>query len=215
MANYLTDSELKQLLDTAKALSDPLAQRDYHWMAALVISGCRIEEFSLITVGDVYQSFKTKYLFIPKERRKGRKRDHMVLITDALRTHLKALVMMAEDGADDAPLITGYDGKHLSVRAYQKRTEYWSKQAELPFIVSPHWFRHTRGYQIFKNSDSKRPLQIIQAALGHRNLNTTAIYAKPNREEIEAALQATDRKPGRKNIRSLRQEFEERTTEYE
>lgn len=214
MANYLTDGELKQLLDTPKALSDSIAQRDYHWMSALVLTGCRIEEFSYITIGDVMSALQTKYLFIPKERRKGRKKDHSIFITEALKKHLKALVMMAEDTDNDAPLIPNKQGGHLCVRAYQKRVIYWAKEAGLPYRVTPHWFRHTRGYQIFKNSGSKRPLQIIQEVLGHQNINTTTIYSRPTRDEVALALQETDKQGSvRKNMTQLRREFNERTSQ--
>ena len=209
MNRYLTQNELNQLLGAAKKVNCPLAQRDYHVMAALAKSGCRIQEFSLLTVGDVYQSFKTGYLFIPKEHRKGKRTDHSVFVTDILKKHLTALLMMTDADGADSPLVPGRNGGHFSVRSYQDRIKQWASAAGLSPKISPHWLRHTRAMDILKNSSSQEPLRTIKRALGHTNINTTMEYLKMDREEFETTLNDTDGIVGRrKNMKRLRQQYE-------
>lgn len=212
MKRHLTQDELKLLLNEPKKDSDPLAQRDHHVIGALSKSGLRIQEFSLITLPDVYEALKTNYLFIPKENRKGRegkKRDHSVYVTEPLRKHLLALVMMNEGDDPHAPLVPGRNGDPLSVRSYQARLKYWAIKAGLSKNFSPHWLRHTRAMDILKNSSSKEPLRIIQTALGHTNINTTMVYLKMDQEELETTLNDTDGAASkRKNMAKLRSRFE-------
>jgi len=59
---YLTELEQSRLLSGASRVNDPLAQRDFHWMAALILTGMRIQEFSRLTVGQVQQSLATGWL---------------------------------------------------------------------------------------------------------------------------------------------------------
>ncbi|MTD32434.1 tyrosine-type recombinase/integrase [Paludibacterium denitrificans] len=129
MERYLTPNEQQQLLNAAYRVNDPLAQRDYHIMAALLHSGCRITEFSLITLGDTFDALKTGYLFIPRENRKGGKRDHKVFVTKALRLHLVALINLNGSQLSSDPLVPGRFGQPLTVRNYQQRIRYWAKEA--------------------------------------------------------------------------------------
>ena len=48
---------------------------------------------------------------------------------------------------------------------------------------------------IIRNSTAREPLRIVKAALGHRNINTTAIYTEASREEVAAALDEIDTSP--------------------
>ena len=91
----------------------------------------------------------------------------------------------------------GRFGQALTVRAVQLRVEHWAQEAGLGFKASPHWLRHSRAMDILRTSTAKNPLQIVQSVLAHASLNSTAIYAGPSREEIEATLEALDGKAGR------------------
>lgn len=211
MERYLTPVELQQLLNAAKRINDPLAQRDYHIMATLALSGMRIGEFSLVTLGDVWEALKTHYLFIPREHRKGGKRDHKVYVTHALRLHLFALASSNHSQDASSPLVPGRFGGPMTVRSFQQRISYWTAEAGLPLNVTPHWFRHTRAMNIMRNSESSDPRGIAQAALGHASINSTAIYTKPAREDVEQALDHIDGSKGRRvTLNQLRREFDRR-----
>ncbi|WP_024303344.1 tyrosine-type recombinase/integrase [Pseudogulbenkiania sp. MAI-1] len=211
MERYLTPTELQQLLSAAHRVNDPLAQRDYHVMAALSLSGCRIGEFSLITLGDAWDALKTDYLFLPRENRKGGKHDHKVFMTRALRLHLVALCNMNDSQLASDPLVPGRFGAPMTVRSYQQRIAYWAQEAGLTMKVTPHFFRHTRAMNIMRSSEARDPRGIVQNALGHKSIASTGIYTQPSREDLENTLSAIDGHGGRRpSMGSLRKAYARR-----
>ncbi|MEN6629292.1 MAG: tyrosine-type recombinase/integrase [Sulfuricella sp.] len=202
MNRYLTEDEQRLLLSTVKQFADVYATRDFAWMRLLINSGLRIGEFSKVTVGDGIQALKTGYLFIPKNRRKGKpesRRDHSVLVTQPVREALLDLLGL-RDGAelDEALVISRKSGSRgwagLSVRAFEQRTAYWAKLAQLPAGVSPHWFRHTRAMNIMHNTTSKDPRGVVQATLGQASISSTSVYTGITKEDLESALHEVDGK---------------------
>ena len=208
MNHYLTDIEQAKLLATIKQYADEKAQRDYHICSALIHSGMRIGEFLRITVSDVIEALESGYLYIPAENRKGGKRDHSVYLTKGLRLDLIQLLELRGSYEPEHYLIAGrIDQEPMSARNMQLRVKDWAAQAGLGHLkVTPHFFRHTHAMNIIRNSTAREPLRIVKAALGHRNINTTAIYTEASREEVAAALDEIDTSPrGRITRARLRQ----------
>lgn len=200
---YLTELEQSRLLLGVSKVADPLAQRDYHWIAALILTGMRVQEFSRLTVPMVQQALAGGWLVSPKEHCKGGKRGNEYLVTARLRTHLEALVKLSHElGAGcvvpeaGQPLVWGRDvagiAGPLSVRSYEARLKHWAVHAQLDARISPHWLRHTRGMNIMRRSRGSNPLKVAQIALGHRSLKSTGIYLDMSREEYERELQLVD-----------------------
>lgn len=222
LRRYLTEPQQQALLKAAAHPSDVLARRDAAWISALLHSGLRIKEFSLITLGDAISALQSKYLFIPKERRKGGKKDHRVFITVPLAAALRSLIVIryeitGEETSDiDAPLVLSRNhasGKPMSVRSYELRFKLWATAAGLPEDASPHWLRHSRAINIMKNSKSDDPRGVAQAALGHASIASTGIYTQVLREDVEKALSQTDAEEGRGrgkrvSLASLRKSFD-------
>lgn len=209
MKRYLPESEQARLLKAAQGSSDPLAQRDYHWMAALLLTGMRIGEFSRLTVPQVQQGLRVGWLVSRPSQCKGG-RGNEYLVTEQLRVHLVALVrfaallgngeVSAAGAAGERPLVPGRDGLHMTPRAYQLRMKLWAKEAGLDPRLSPHWCRHSRGMNIIRRSRAETPghaLQVAQAALGHVSLKSTGVYLQLSREELAELLQAVDAAGGR------------------
>ncbi len=199
---YLTELEQSRLLSGASRVNDPLAQRDFHWMAALILTGMRIQEFSRLTVPMVQRALQTGWLVCPKGHCKGQ-RANEYLVTARLRQHLAALVALSNAlGAGlpvpegGQPLVWGRDvagrAARLSVRSYEARLKVWTQAAGLDPRISPHWLRHTRGMNIMRRSRGDNPLKVAQIALNHRNLGSTGIYLQMSREEYERELQLVD-----------------------
>lgn len=198
MKRYFPEDEQTRLLGAAKACAHPLAQRDYHWMAALILTGMRIYEFSRLTVPQVALSLRTGWLVSrPEDCKGGRGNEYSV--TNRLRVHLQALLDFAEqahkgDGMPE-PLVPGRFGGFLTPRSYELRMKQWVKAAGLDERGSPHWMRHTRGMNIIRRTRAKNPamaLKVTQAALGHASLKSTGVYLTLSREELAAELQAVD-----------------------
>lgn len=206
---YLTEEEQRRLLAAARSCADPLAQRDYHWMAALLLTGMRIKEFSRLTVPQVRQALHTGWLVSRKEDCKG-KRGNEYLVTAPLRAHLEALLKLdlgyAVPVADATPLVWGRDHDAMSVRSYQARMKHWAQVAGLDSRLSPHWCRHSRGMNIIRRSRAANPLKVAQLALGHASIASTGIYTQMSREEYEAELHQVD--AGRLSKRQARRAAE-------
>lgn len=209
MKRYLPEAEQARLLKAAKGSSDPLAQRDFHWLSTLVLTGMRIGEFSRLTVPQVQQALRVGWLVSRPEHCKGG-RGNEYLVTEQLRLHLQALVryasllgsgeVSAAGAADGLPLVPGRGGEPLSVRSYQQRVKLWAKEAGLDPRMSPHWMRHTRGMNIIRRTratDPGRALLVAKEALGHASLKSTGVYLELSREELTAQLQAVDAAGGR------------------
>lgn len=198
---YLTESEQQRLLAGASRLKDPLAQRDYHWMAALMLTGMRIQEWSLLTVPLVERALACGWLVNSREKCKGKRRSNEYMVTAPLRNHLQALVALSQQlgaglevPAAGQPLVWGrdVDGKAgpLSVRSYEARLKHWVRVAGLDERVSPHWLRHTLGMNVIRRSRGNNPLKVAQLALNHSSLRSTGIYTQMSREEFEQEMQA-------------------------
>ncbi|MBV7454321.1 site-specific integrase [Acidovorax sp. sif1233] len=200
---YLTELEQSRLMLGVSKVNDPLAQRDYHWIGALILTGMRIQEFSRLTVPMVQQALALGWLVSPKEYCKGGRRCNEYLVTARLRTHLEALVKLSNElgagcvvPAEGQPLVWGRDvagiAGALSVRSYEARLKQWAVHAQLDARISPHWLRHTRGMNIMRRSRGNNPLKVAQIALNHSSLKSTGIYLDMSREEFERELQLVD-----------------------
>lgn len=204
MVKYLTEPQQRELLRAARAQSCPLAQRDYHWMAVLVLTGMRITEFSRLTTARVERALATGWLISPKEDCKGKRRANSYFVTAQLKVHLGVLLGMSRHDAvtlgefceGEQPLIWGrvVDGKagHLSVRSYEARMKLHLAAAGLDTTLSPHALRHSRGMNILKNHRGTDAVKVAQVALNHESIRSTGIYLHMNREEYAKAIQLVD-----------------------
>lgn len=204
MKKYLTETEQRQLLAAAKRTADPLAQRDYHWMNALILTGMRIQEWSLLTAAQVRRALQDGWLVSLKQACKGKRHANDYLVTHPLRQHLQALLDLSDELAQHLeveegamqPLVWGRDvagrAGAMSVRSYQARMKVWAEAAGLDRRVSPHWLRHTRGMNIMRRSRGKDALRVAKLALNHSSIRSTGIYTAMCREEYEQAIRMVD-----------------------
>ena len=139
-----------------------------------------------VTVGEAKAAIITRYLCERddiEKRGNGGKTFMVSAAIECLKGLLKVRREMGYPESDDQPLVMGKKKDGLSVRQMQDRFKYWAQQVGLS--GSPHWMRHTLGKRIMKNSTAKDPIGVVQGALRHKSRNTTAIYAMPDKEDIE------------------------------
>ncbi len=203
MLKYLNEPQQRELLRAARTQACELAQRDYHWMAALMLLGMRIQEFSKLTKPTVQKALASGWLFSEKNHCKGKRRVNEYVITAQLRVHLLALLRIS-DAEDlqtqnpdaDQPLIWGRDTNGmagpLSVRSYEARMKIWIVAAGLPEHFSPHSLRHTRGMNIMRNHRGNNAILVVRQALNHTNLRSTTVYTQLSRDEVAESLQLID-----------------------
>lgn len=217
ISKYLTEEEQRRLLGKAGQSAAVLARRDHAWIGLLRDTGLRITEFRLIDVGDVRAALMAGRLFIPREHRKGGRRDHSLLVTDPVRENLRKLLQICAEmnGVDEAqlednePLVISRVNCRMTVRSFQRRIKQWCQAAGISAAATPHWLRHTRAMNIMRRSTSNDPRGIVQVALGHADIRSTGIYTRPSREEVDHQLQLVD--GGRRARKSaLRVQYEAR-----
>jgi site-specific recombinase XerD len=76
-------------------------------------------------------------------------------------------------------------GTPLTTRSVETIVSFYARIAGLE-DVSPHVLRHTFGKQAL---DSGADLVTVSNLLGHRRLETTAIYTQPSEQDKEMAVQ--------------------------
>lgn len=193
LERYLTEEEEKILFKKVNSLKDVYARRDAAWMMLLRQTGIRVGTMAKLTVGDAKQTIRTKKLVLSDEICKGQKGYSVHANTkaiEALKTLLKISKEMGVSNANFQPLVVSRKHEALSVRSYQSRMQHWRDLAGLTVVVTPHWFRHTVGQRIVERSTAKNPLQVAQLALGHSDIKNTAIYTRPNREQMADDMEA-------------------------
>lgn len=191
---YLTRSEVAKLLGTIRRRRGSIARRDAAMIRVALFSGFRIGSVRGLTVGDARNGIRTGQLRARAEHAK-RGRAYDVPVSSGLRKALKeALAVRRAMGFhmddDAAPLFASREGTPLSVRAMQHQFKTWRVAAGLPQPASFHWLRHTAAKRVLAATESRDPLGVVQAALGHGNRKSTAIYTLPDREEMTDAMEA-------------------------
>lgn len=204
---YFTEAEQTQLLRAVQRVNSREARRDAAWIALLRDSGMRIGELAKMQPAAARLALERGWLFIPKAHRKGKRRDHNILVTDSIRKDLQQLLAVrpefSRDDAPDAPLIYSRRLTAMSIRGFQDRFAFWASEAGIK--GSPHWMRHTRAMNIMRRSTSNDPRGIVQAALGHDDISSSGIYTQMSKEDLVRELQAVDvpRRARRRDMRAL------------
>ncbi|MFW6341006.1 MAG: tyrosine-type recombinase/integrase [Wenzhouxiangella sp.] len=188
---YLTQAEERQLFRHIKQFGAVYARRDLAWMRLARNTGLRVGTMAGLTVMDARQALASGYLHIRSEIAK-RKQAHTVHLNKAAGRALRDLLAirreMGQAESDEAALIVSRNHRALSVRSFQARMNLWVKGAGLPVAATPHWFRHTLAMRLMRNSTAQDPRGVVQGVLGHRDINSTAVYTRPSREDLSLAL---------------------------
>jgi site-specific recombinase XerD len=190
---YLTEKEEAQLFQTVRKFGSVLARRDYAWMMLARQTGLRVSPLSQLTLEDAKEALLDGHLQVRAETNKGEK-PYAVYLNRTARKMLGRLIRIRREmGAPempDSPLIMSRNHHRMSVRGLQNSMAVWVKEARLKVKATPHWLRHTFAKRLVERSTARNPLVIVQHALGHSDINSTAIYTFPDRCELEAAMEA-------------------------
>jgi len=165
LPRYLHDNDVELFLASVTSV------RDQAIFMLMLRCGLRVQEVVNLTL-DVIDYRRSQILV---QAGKGAK-DRMVYISNdaavALAAYLRKRpvtrerqIFLAEKGK--------YKGNPISVRAVQKRVEYYAKNSGVP--VTCHRLRHTMATQLL-NADAD--IVSIQQLLGHTKIKTTQRYSK-------------------------------------
>lgn len=172
LPRYLTDNEVERFF---KFVTN---KRDLAIFMLMLRCGLRVNEIANLSLDCI--DYRRSRIIIRKG--KGAK-DRIVFVSNdaasALAIYLKQRpiteehqIFLAEKGR--------WRDKPISVRAIQKRVEYYARISEIP--VTCHRFRHTMATQLL-NADAD--LVSIQEILGHAKIKTTQRYSKISNLKVQ------------------------------
>jgi len=81
------------------------------------------------------------------------------------------------------------EGRHLGTNTVWQACKQAMRDAGLKKNISTHTFRHSFATHLLEHGVDLRTIQIL---LGHRNLNTTAVYMHVSRKQIESTPSPLD-----------------------
>jgi site-specific recombinase XerC len=88
-------------------------------------------------------------------------------------------------GMEPGPVFRSWFGNRISQRHAQRRFQIWLSRAGIVGNFRAHSLRHGFAMRMYSRTND---LALVQAALGHRSLLSTTIYARPNADRVRAAI---------------------------
>jgi integrase/recombinase XerD len=172
----LRPDEVAALLAALAADTTVAGGRDRALFSFLLGTGARLGSALALEVGDVDLAAGTATL---REFKGGG------TMQVFLRPELVELLGRAVAGRRSGPVLAGRDGGHLCPRHVQRRFTEWLAKAGVRGRYSPHSCLHAFAMTLYsKTSD----ILLVQAALGHRAISSTLIYARASAERVRAAV---------------------------
>jgi site-specific recombinase XerD len=172
----LRPDEAAALLAVFAADETVAGKRDRALFSFLLRTGARLGSALALEVGDVDLTAGTATL---RELKGGGS------MTVYLRPDLVELLAAAVAGRRSGPIFAGRDGGHLSPRHVQRRFEGWLAKAGIRTRYSPHSCRHSFAVGLYERTGD---VLVTQAALGHRAISSTMVYARASAERVRAAV---------------------------
>ena len=179
----LSPEEVERLLEAAPGLK---------YKAALSVAygaGLRVSEVAALKVEDI----DSERMLIRVDQGKGRK-DRYVMLSPTLLAVLRAWWREAKAGGKMLPhgwLFPGQDPVNpLSARQLNRACHAAAEAAGITKRVSPHTLRHSFATHLLENRED---IRVIQVLLGHKKLETTALYAQVATRTLREVTSPLDR----------------------
>lgn len=169
----LSDTERRKVLREAERRGP----RDYALFCTLFTCAVRVREAAALDVDDVFVSDRSGVLHV--RYGKGGETRQVPIPADGRAALRPWLAQRRERHGDLGPLFVSRTGGRLSVRRMQGLAADVGAACGVP--VTPHVLRHTFA-RVFL--DSGGDLASLQEVLGHRNLASTQVYTRPNRDRL-------------------------------
>ncbi len=151
--------------------------RDHALFHLLLAAGIRIGSALALDIEDVDLDRGELAL----RRTKGDHPDRVYLNAE-IREHLRRHIGERRSGA----LFLGTTGERIGARHAHRRFAEWLAKAGITRSASPHPLRHTFASNLLRITGD---IAIVQAALRHRSITSTLVYAKVDEARVRAAVE--------------------------
>ncbi len=177
----LNANEVYRLRRAVNAGRNP---RDIAIMEVMLCAGLRVSEVCALAVGDVSIS-ERKGKVVVRSGKGDRYRE--IPLNSVSREALREYLVMRPN-AEKNHFFLGARGA-LTPSGVWRILQKYCRQSGIE--ASPHVLRHTFATRLLR--DNHADLVVVKDLLGHRNLETTAIYTKPTLEDLESAVEGNCR----------------------
>jgi len=169
----------QEQLALLRAVRKARSKRDLAIIQTLLGTGLRISELAALRVSDVEISDRKGCLHVREG--KGSKARDIPLDNKTRQTLSNYLDRRQEDGSEQ--LFLGQRGP-LSKAGINYLVTKYAYQARLEDCTS-HTLRHTFAKNLV---DANTPLDQVATLLGHESLDTTKVYTRPSKRDLEQAV---------------------------
>ncbi|NPA74964.1 MAG: tyrosine-type recombinase/integrase [Euryarchaeota archaeon] len=170
MPKYLTEEEVRKLLDAAK--ENP---RDYAILSLLAYSGLRVSELCNLKFEDVELGERVVYV----RSGKGDK-DRIVVISDPAAEAIENYLLSRTDSLEY--LFSSQKSEHITRVQVFRIVKKYAELAGIKKNVTPHVLRHTLATTMLRRGVD---IRFIQQFLGHSSVATTQIYTHVDDEALK------------------------------
>lgn len=184
----LDDTALKMMFEAPK--KNRIGIRNIAIMVLLYETAMRVGEITNLRIQDLHLNVKEPHCFV---HGKGDK-ERIVGLSSLAVGHIRnQLDLYHKDNACEYLFYTTIKGKsdRLSASTIETFLQKYADEAretypKIPKRVYPHMFRRSRATHLYQDGI---PLELISSMLGHSQIDTTKIYAKPSIEMLRKAME--------------------------
>ena len=173
LPDFLSDVEIKQLLDANAQRKDDLAIRDQAILELMLASGLRASEVCSLRLNNVNLRNRTVRII-----GKGNKERYVYYGSKCAELLDKYLEL---DHRESPYLLIGKKSDRLNEREIRSIVTDTAKKAGIEVHVSPHTLRHTYATHMLNDGAD---LKSVGDLLGHESLSTTQIYTHVSNERL-------------------------------
>lgn len=174
----LSEDEVMRLLEAMQAESTEAARRDFALFSTLAFCGLRIGSAVAARIEDLDLERGVLWIKTAKGGAQGR-----AIIPSAQAGILRTLIGERTSG----PIFTANHGGPLTTRSAAHRLQLWAKRAGVKGAVGPHRLRHYFATKLLEDTGN---LLLVQHALMHRSISSTACYTLISDERLRNAIEA-------------------------
>ncbi|MFA6990902.1 MAG: tyrosine recombinase [Candidatus Babeliales bacterium] len=188
LPNYLSESELKKLLNAANLDHSIKGQRNKVMLYLLYATGVRVSELVNLTFDQIH--FDTGFIQLVGKGNKERSiplpkniLELLIYYRDQIYPKLIPSNVFADNKQPNFVFITLHKNqlKHMSRQLFWLALKKILVKSNILKNISPHSLRHSLATHLFEKGADIRSLQLI---LGHENLSTVQIYTHLENKQV-------------------------------